>query len=54
LEPLQDYSAKDINDVIKDPLYKEFLEFKEEINYKLMLANQQLKNEERSDYFLRS
>ena len=47
LLPTQDYSSTLVKEVTEDPLYKDFLDFKEDLKEKLgnALANEQLEDE---------
>jgi hypothetical protein len=50
LQPLKPYSDKDVKNIHNDPLYKEFLDFKQDINNKLSSIMNN-KNEQ-DDYML--
>lgn len=49
LLPLEDYESNRIANLKKDPLYAEFLEFKEEVQSKLQTAMQKEAEEDKSD-----
>lgn len=49
LLPLEDYESNRIANLKKDPLYAEFLEFKEEVQSKLQTAMQKEREEDKSD-----
>lgn len=54
LQPLNEYKAEDIQNVVKDKLYKDFLDFKEEIQHRLGKAMTLEKQAEKNDQYFRS
>lgn len=50
LLPNEDYDSSKIKSVTQDPLYKEFIEFKEEMTRKLGEALEQERKEDDADY----
>ena len=50
LLPNEDYAASKVKEAIQDPLYKDFLEFKDEIQKKLGSALVQEKTEDEKDW----
>jgi len=49
--PLNSYREEDIKNIINDPLYKEFLEFKNEVNTTLSTALNAEIQENKNDMF---
>ena len=54
LLPNEDYNITQVKAVSQDPLYKDFIEFKEELAKKLSNALQQEKNEDENDYMFQN
>lgn len=53
LQPLNEYKAEDIQNVVKDKLYKDFLDFKDEIQHRLGKAMTLEKQAEKNDQYFR-
>ena len=51
LQPLKEYTHKDVKKVVDDPLYKEFLDFKDELQQKLGKALELEKKEDKASTF---
>jgi len=49
LLPLEDYNNAQVKEAMQDPLYKEFLEFKEEMQKRVGAAFEQEKSEDACD-----
>ena len=53
LQPLNDYVSRDVKKVIDDPMYKDFMSFKEEVQQKLGKALLEEKTANNNDQFLK-